>query len=321
MTLAQPPHTTSLSICCGGFVFLAFLRRLAIQEPTHISDGTSNACGAGGEQHVTILVGKLELIGAAEAHLDMIQLQGVIRRLLVQGYFYVTGLGKIRAQLHGLVARGGPPGLLLILLELLVRARLAPRTLGILCALVLIAAAAVTHARAALYGDEVALWTDTVRKAPSNYRAHFQLGQAEEDQNRCDLAAEEFQKAAAIGGLSYDLLVDWGLAYDCLNRPDDAIEKFRQAAAIDRSAHVYTQIAKVFAERDEFPQALDALHTAEQIDPSFAVTYVYRGKVRLKLGQPQVAADDFRAALRLDPHNRDAIEALAMAEQSLRGRR
>ena len=213
-------------------------------------------------------------------------------------------------------------GLLLILLEVLLRVRLAPRTLGMVCALVLIAAAAVTHARAALFGDEVALWTDSVAKVPNNYRAHFHLAQAAMDANRCDLAAREFQTAAALGSKAdYGLLVDWGLAYDCLNRPDDAIEKFRQAAAIDRSAHVYTQIAKVFAERDEFPQALDALHTAEQIDPSFAVTYVYRGKVRLKLGQPQVAADDFRTALRLDSHNRDAIEALAMAEQSLRVRR
>ncbi|MGO9895685.1 MAG: hypothetical protein ACLPX8_15930 [Bryobacteraceae bacterium] len=211
-------------------------------------------------------------------------------------------------------------GLLLILLELLVRARLAPRTLGILCALVLIAAAAVTHARAALYGDEVALWTDTVRKAPSNYRAHFQLGQAEEDQNRCDLAAEEFQKAAAIGGLSYDLLVDWGLAYDCLNRAEQAIEKLRQAAAMEPSAHVYTQIAFVYAKRNEFPQALDALRIAEQIDPNYAGTYVYRGKIRLKLGQPQAAADDFRTALTFDPNNQEAREALAMVERSLRAR-
>ncbi|MGP8244776.1 MAG: tetratricopeptide repeat protein [Bryobacteraceae bacterium] len=211
-------------------------------------------------------------------------------------------------------------GLLLILLELLLRARLAPRTLGAVCALVLVAAATVTHARAALYGDEVALWTDSVEKTPNNYRGHFHLAQAYMDENRCDLAVREFQRAAAIGAPDYGLLVDWGLAYDCLNRPEQAIEKLRQAAAIDRSAHVYTQIAKVFAERNEFPQALDALRTAEQIDPRFAVTYVYRGKVRLKLGQPQVAVEDFRTALRLDPQNQDAIEALGMAERSLRGR-
>jgi tetratricopeptide (TPR) repeat protein len=146
------------------------------------------------------------------------------------------------------------------------------------------------------------------------------LGQAEEDQNRCDLAAEEFQKAAAIGGLSYDLLVDWGLAYDCLNRAEQAIEKLRQAAAMEPSAHVYTQIAFVYAKRNEFPQALDALRIAEQIDPNYAGTYVYRGKIRLKLGQPQAAADDFRTALTFDPNNQEAREALAMVERSLRAR-
>jgi tetratricopeptide (TPR) repeat protein len=212
-------------------------------------------------------------------------------------------------------------GLLLIVLELLLRVRLAPRTLGIVCALVLVAAAAVTHARAALYGDKIALWTDSVEKVPSNYRAHFHLAQAEYDENRCDLAAKEFQKAAAIGGLDYNLLVDWGLAYDCLNRPEQAIEKLRQAAAMDRTAHVYTQIAMIYAKRNEFPQALDALRTAEQIDPRYDEIYIYRGKIRLKLGQPQPAAEDFRTALGIDPHNQEALEALGMAEQSLRGHR
>jgi tetratricopeptide (TPR) repeat protein len=212
-------------------------------------------------------------------------------------------------------------GLLLILLELLLRMRLAPRTLGIACALVLTAAAAVTHARAELYGDEVALWTDSVKKEPSNYRAHFQLAQAEWDQNRCDLAVEEFRKAASLNGVSHDLLVDWGLAYDCLNRPEQAIEKLRQAAAMEPSAYAYTQIAVVYAKRNEFPQALDALRIAEQIEPGYALTYVIRGKIRQKLGQSRAAADDLRTALTFDPTNEEAKEALVVAEQSLRGRR
>jgi tetratricopeptide (TPR) repeat protein len=212
-------------------------------------------------------------------------------------------------------------GLLLILLELLLRMRLAPRTLGIACALVLTAAAAVTHARAELYGDEVALWTDSVKKEPSNYRAHFQLAQAEFDQNHCDLAVEEFRRTASINGLSHDLLIDWGLAYDCLNRPEQAIEKLRQAAAMEPSAYAYTQIAVVYAKRNEFPQALDALRIAEQIEPGYALTYVTRGKIRLKLGQPRAAADDLRTALTFDPTNEEAKEALVMAEQSLRGHR
>jgi tetratricopeptide (TPR) repeat protein len=208
-------------------------------------------------------------------------------------------------------------GLLLILLEFVVRLRLAPRTLAIVCTLVAIAAGAATHARAALYSDDVAIWTDAVQKSPANYRAHFQLAQSETDAKSCDEAVQEFQRAANIKGADYNLLVDWGLAYDCLNRPELAIEKLQIAANLEPTAHIYTQIAFVYAKRNQFPQALDALRIAERIDPRFPSIYVYRGKIRLKLGQIQAAANDLQMAIRLDPDNQEAKEAFVMAERSL----
>ena len=80
----------------------------------------------------------------------------------------------------------------------------------------------------------------------------------------------EFEKAAPLEPPDYNLLVDWGLAYDGLNRMDDALAKLRQAAALDPTAHVYTQIGMVYAKRRHWTEAMDALDTAQKLDPSFA---------------------------------------------------
>jgi tetratricopeptide (TPR) repeat protein len=66
----------------------------------------------------------------------------------------------------------------------------------------------------------------------------------------------------------YGLLVDWGLAYDCVNEPDAAVAKLREAAALEPKAHVYTQIAMVYAKRSRWQEALEALAQAENLTPT-----------------------------------------------------
>ncbi len=57
-----------------------------------------------------------------------------------------------------------------------------------------------------------------------------------------------------------------------MNRPDDAVAKLQQAAALEPTAHVYSQIGMVYAKQRRWDEALEALATAEKIDPSFAPT-------------------------------------------------
>ena len=73
-----------------------------------------------------------------------------------------------------------------------------------------------------------------------------------------------------------NLLVDWGLALDCAGQPQPALAKLQEAAATEPTAHVYTQIAMVYAKQSLWDQAMAALATAEKIDPKFPTTYAYR---------------------------------------------
>ena len=209
-------------------------------------------------------------------------------------------------------------GLLLILVDVLSRLKVDRRALAAACLIVALAAAGATRARAAVWADPVSLWEDTVRKSPNKRRAHFQLAYAYDQQTRYSQALEEFKKTAELGPLTPDLLLDWGLAYDHLSQFGQALAKFQQAALMQPTAHVYTQIGMVYAQQSRWAEALQALATAEKLDPAFPDTYAYRGKIYLSTNQVPAAIQEYQRALAIDPTLEDARHDLAIAQARLR---
>ncbi|HUI54831.1 MAG TPA: tetratricopeptide repeat protein [Bryobacteraceae bacterium] len=211
-------------------------------------------------------------------------------------------------------------GLLLIVIDLVARLKVDREILVAVAAAVLVAAAAVTHARAEVWNDAITLWQDTVRKAPDKVRPHFQLAMAyfNAQPQRCDLAVQEFQKTADLHPPDADLLLDWGLAYDCLNQLDQALLKLQQSAVMHPTAHVFSQIGMIFGKKEQWNDALQALAVAEKLDPTFSDTYVYRGVVHIKTNQALNAVQDFQRALQLDPANDRARQYLQVAVNQLR---
>jgi protein O-mannosyl-transferase len=209
-------------------------------------------------------------------------------------------------------------GLLLIALDLISRWKLTRTTLAVACSVVALALAGATYVRAEVWSSDLALWQDTVHSTPDNWRAHFHLASALYDAGRCDLAVQEYEATTHIQPPDSDLLVDWGLAYDCLNQPEAALTKLRQAAALEQTAYVYSQIGMVYGKQAQYPQALEALATAEKLDPNFATTYVYKGLVHLRLNQPAAALQDYQRAVALDPTYKPALSGLAQAEAQVR---
>ena len=209
-------------------------------------------------------------------------------------------------------------GLLLILVDVLSRLKVDRRALAAGCLVVALAAAGATRVRAAVWADPVSLWEDTVRHSPNKRRAHFQLAFAYFQQARYGEALEEFQKTAGLGPVTPDLLLDWGLAYDHLGQFDQALTKFQQAALMRPTAHFYTQIGMAYAQQSRWAEALQALATAEKLDPQFPDTYSYRGKIYLNTNQVPAAIQEYRRALAIDPTLEDARHDLAIAEGRLR---
>ena len=211
-------------------------------------------------------------------------------------------------------------GLILISIDLLRRLKVEPKVLAMGAAVLMVAAALATHARAEVWSSPLSLWQDAALKSPNKVRARFQLAFAYFDQGRFDIAVAEFQKTAELKPPTADLLLDWGLAYDGLNQPEKALEKFHQAAAIDPSAHIYTQIGYIHAKRSEWKEAMQAFDTAERLDANLAIAYMYKGQVYLATNQPAAAVAEFQHALALDSSLAPAREGLAQAQQRLSGR-
>ncbi len=209
-------------------------------------------------------------------------------------------------------------GLLLIVVDILARVKIERKVLATACAAVSVILMVATHARAEVWSSEIALWEDTVPKSPNNSRAHFQLASAYYNLGRCAEAVSQFSQAAQIEPPKHDLLVDWGLAYDCLNQPEQALAKLRQAASQEATAEVYSQIGMIYGKQGRWPKALEALATAEKLDPNFAATYYYRGVVHVNTNQPEVAIEDFRHTLALDPKFPQAAQGLAQAQARAR---
>jgi protein O-mannosyl-transferase len=212
-------------------------------------------------------------------------------------------------------------GLLLIVAAGLQRIRVDRRKLAAGMCGVAVLLGVLTYQRNQVWASDIALWQDTVRKSPNSARDHFQLAQTYVDAGRCQDALGEFAAASRLEPPAYDLLVDWGLAYDCAGQIDQALAKLEQAAALKPSAHVYSQIGMIYARHSRWADALAALAQAEKLDSNYAYTYFYRGGVRAKTNDFAGAVADFRRALALDPSLDAARQGLAYAEQRLPAQR
>ena len=208
-------------------------------------------------------------------------------------------------------------GLTMIVMDFAARWKVERKVLIAICTLVVVAGAATTYARATVWSDPVTLWEDTVKKSPGKSRAHFQLGFAYYQAQRYDLAVPEFEKAASLGTPDYDLLIDLGLAYDGLHQSAKALDTLQRAAKLEPTAHVYSQIGKVFAEQSRWKEAMDAFDQAQRLDPRFPAVYAYKGLVHLATGDPAGAIPLFQQALAIDPQFQPARDGLLQAQQRL----
>lgn len=196
-------------------------------------------------------------------------------------------------------------GLLLIVADFLRRVKISRPALAAACGAVLLLFTVATHVRAEVWSSELSLWQDSTAKSPDKARDHFQLANAYYNAGECPAAVTEFEKTSRLPADNlfppYNLLLDWGLALDCAGQPDLALVKLREAAGLERTAHVYTQMAKVYGGRGDWTMFDDALARAQAIDAGYAPIYAYRGIKDLQLKQPAQALAECSHALQLDP--------------------
>jgi len=204
-------------------------------------------------------------------------------------------------------------GLVLVCLEFLRRLKIS-QVIGAGVAILAICSV-LTYQRSQVWANPVALWQDAANKSPRKWRPHFQLASAQYESGSCQDAAQSFEAASRLEQPSFDLLLDWGLALDCAGDWQNAVVRLQQSATLQPSAHVQSQIGMVYAKHNKFEEALAALAQGEAMDPSFEMTYVYRGNIFEATGDKAAAAKQYQRALALNPLNSVARDALARVSQ------
>ncbi len=204
-------------------------------------------------------------------------------------------------------------GLILVCLEFLRRLKVSHAAwVGVA---VLALCSVLTYQRNAVWANPVALWQDAANKSPRKWRPHFWLAHAFLESSLCPQAAQAFEAASRLEQPAFDLLLDWGLALDCAGNWQDALVRLQQSAALQPSAHVQSQIGMVYAKHNKFEEALAALAQAERIDPTFDMTYVYRGQIFQSTGDKTAAATEYQRALAINPLNSEARDLLTRVRQ------
>ncbi len=213
---------------------------------------------------------------------------------------------------------------------------------GLVCAAVLLAAAAVVH------------WPITGKAAPSA-AGYTNLGNALAKQGRIDQAVEAYQQSLQLdptfGPAYYNLgnlfvpqgkfaeamrhyqqavriLPDFAEAHNNLGNVlakqgelEDAIQHFRLALELSpRLSEVHFNLADALTRQGQLDEAIEHFQEALKIKPDFVKAHDHLGSVLAAQGHLDMAIDHFRQALRIQPEFADAHESLgrALAEQGKR---
>jgi tetratricopeptide (TPR) repeat protein len=96
-----------------------------------------------------------------------------------------------------------------------------------------------------------------------------------------------------------------------------AIQKLQTAADLEPSAQVYAALGRIHVELGQLPAAEAVLARAEQVDPRWEMTYVYRGLMYRSRNEFEAAAAEFRRALALNPGNASARELLTEMQRRM----
>jgi Flp pilus assembly protein TadD len=199
--------------------------------------------------------------------------------------------------------------------------------------------------------DSVALFQQALAATgDANFVAHYNLGNAWKDRGRPQEAVKHYRKAAELRPGDSRPHNNLGVVLEQLGRPDDAIAAYRKAIRIDpENAAAHNNLGVALHQRGEIMPAIRHYQETLRIDPEDARAHnnlamaletsgrldeagnEYRTAVRLdpdnpqfhnnlgvflivRRGQRDLAIEQFREALRLDPKFRDAAENLKHAQ-------
>ena len=160
----------------------------------------------------------------------------------------------------------------------------------------------LTLLRNADYRTELALWSDTVAKRPTNGRAHNNLGKAVFAAGRPTEAVAHYQEAIRLQPTAPEPYYNLGLAFARLHRSDEAINFYQEALRRQpKYPEAHNNLGNVLLAAGRRDEAGAHYEEARRLKPGWAEAHSNLANLRLEQGRTTEAIQCGEDAVRLDP--------------------
>ncbi|MFQ5456423.1 MAG: tetratricopeptide repeat protein [Nitrospirota bacterium] len=153
-----------------------------------------------------------------------------------------------------------------------------------------------------VWRDEISLWKDTIKKSPSLYMPHNNLGSVYEKEGVLDLAVREYQEALKINSDDDRIHNNLGIAYGKQGKADMAIREYKEALRINPdNSNTHNNLGVVYREQGRTGMAVREYLEALKIDPDNRNTHNNLAVVYEKQGVLDLAVREYQEALKINP--------------------
>jgi protein O-mannosyl-transferase len=183
-----------------------------------------------------------------------------------------------------------------------------------LCAFLLITMTLLSYAQSGIYQDVETVWQTTIRKNPTAWMAHNNLGAVLLKKGQLDDAIDHFNKAIEIKPDEASAYANLGNAWLEKGELGEAIYRYQKAVELKPGeAGVHYNLANALLARGEVDEAIAEYQATLAINPNNGDAHNNLGAVLLQQGKLDEAIDHYQKALEINPQDVRAEGNLAWA--------
>lgn len=160
----------------------------------------------------------------------------------------------------------------------------------------------LTFARNQVWGSEIRLWTDVIRKSPNKSRPVNNLGNAYLRIKDFENARRYLEKAITLDPNNMEAYVNLGNLYEKMKWEDKAIPMYEKALTFAPIISTpYVNLARMYTKKGRYTEAIDYFQKALKIDPHAVKAYNDLAGLYDKIGEPEKAMENYERAVTIDP--------------------
>ena len=191
---------------------------------------------------------------------------------------------------------------------------LSPRQKTALIIMVLVVAGlgTGTYLRNGIWTDDAVLWADCAAKAPHNFRAFYNLGEALGKQGKHEQAVTAYQEALTLNPRYIRSYLNLGKTLVDADRNEDAVTVYRRGLEVNPEyVKIINNLGSVLATMGRTEEAVSLYRRAIEIDPTFADSWYNQGNACADSGQLEESIPLYHKAIEVNPSYTEAYFNLA----------